>query len=71
MLGGCVIHDVEDGMTPVAHCASPERVSRDTDPAELNLDEDTWQVVTDKVYSPVWHELGFSPDGNHLVMMDE
>ena len=67
MLGGCVIHDVENGMTPVAYCAFPSE-SPDTYPVE-QIDEDTWQVVIDKVYSP-GHELGFSPDGNHLVMMN-
>ena len=67
MLGGCVIHDVENGMTPVAYCAFPSE-SPDTYPVE-QIDDDTWQVVIDKVYSP-GHELGFSPDGNHLVMMN-
>jgi hypothetical protein len=33
------------------------------------IDADTWQVAIDKVYSP-GHELGFSPDGRHLVMMN-
>ena len=54
-------------MTPVAYCAFPSE-SPDTYPVE-QIDEDTWQVVIDKVYSP-GHELGFSPDGNHLVMMN-
>ena len=67
MLGGCVIHDGENGMTPVAYCAFPSE-SPDTYPVE-QIDDDTWQVVIDKVYSP-GHELGFSPDGNHLVMMN-
>ena len=67
MLGGCVIHDVERDMTPVAYCAFPSE-SPDTYPVE-QIDDDTWQVVIDKVYSP-GHELGFSPDGNHLVMMN-
>ena len=47
---GCVIHDVENGMTPVAYCAFPSE-SPDTYPVE-QIDEDTWQVVIDKVYSP-------------------
>ena len=67
MLGGCVIHDGENGMTPMAYCAFPSE-SPDTYPVE-QIDDDTWQVVIDKVYSP-GHELGFSPDGNHLVMMN-
>jgi len=67
MLGGCVVHDAENQMTPVAYCAFPS-ASPDTYPVE-QIDADTWQVVIDRVYSP-GHELGFSPDGNHLVMMN-
>lgn len=67
MLGGCVVHDAANQMTPVAYCAFPS-ASPDTYPVE-QIDADTWQVVIDRVYSP-GHELGFSPDGNHLVMMN-
>jgi hypothetical protein len=67
MLGGCVVHDAENQMTPVAYCAFPS-ASPDTYPVQ-HIDEDSWQVVIDKVHSP-GHELGFSPDGNHLVMMN-
>jgi hypothetical protein len=67
MLGGCVIHDSQNGMTPVAYCSFPSQ-SPDTYPVE-QVDEDTWRVVIDRVYSP-GHELGFTPDGNHLVMMN-
>jgi len=67
MLGGCVIHDAENEMAPVSYCAFPSE-SPDTYPV-TQIDEDTWQVVIDRVYSP-GHELGFTPDGNHLVMMN-
>jgi hypothetical protein len=33
------------------------------------IDKDTWQVVFDKIHSP-GHEIGFSPDGKFLVMMN-
>ena len=33
------------------------------------LDKDTWKVVFDKIHSP-GHEIGFSPDGKFLVMMN-
>ena len=67
MLGGCVVHDSHDNMSPVAYCAFPSE-SPDQYPV-TQVDEDTWEVVIDKVFSPA-HELGFSPDGNSLIMMN-
>ncbi len=67
MLGGCVIHDSKDAMRPVAYCAFPSE-SADQYPL-TQIDDDTWEVEIDQVFSP-GHELGFSPDGNALIMMN-
>jgi hypothetical protein len=42
--------------------------SQDQYPVE-QIDKDTWKVVFDKIHSP-GHEIGFSPDGKFLVMMN-
>src|SRR5260370_2666608 len=42
--------------------------SQDQYPVE-QVDKDTWRDVFDKIHSP-GHEIGFSPDGKFLVMMN-
>ena len=67
LCGGIAILDADKNFEPVAFLQfnkdSPDqyRVER--------IDDDHWRVVFDRIHSP-GHEIGFSPDGNYLCMMN-
>jgi thiocyanate desulfurase len=67
LCGGIAILDPEKNFDPVAFLQF-NKDSQDQYPVE-QLDKDTWRVVFDKIHSP-GHEIGFSPDGRFLVMMN-
>src|ERR1700722_8761958 len=67
-LCGCqVILDAENNFDPVAFLqfnkASPAQYQ------VRKIDDDHWEVTFDKIFSP-GHEIGFSPDGRFLCMMN-
>ena len=67
LCGGIAILDREKNFDPVAFV----QFNKDS-PAQYpvtRIDDDHWQVVFDKIASP-GHEIGFSPDGNFLCMMN-
>lgn len=67
LCGGIAILDAENNFNPVAFLQfnkdSPQQYP------VTRVDNDHWQVVFDKVFSP-GHEIGFSPDGRFLCMMN-
>lgn len=67
LCGGICILDPEKNFDPAAFLQF-NKDSRDQYPVE-QIDKDTWKVVFDKIHSP-GHEIGFSPDGKFLVMMN-
>ncbi len=67
LCGGICILDPEKNFDPVAFLQF-NKDSQDQYPVE-QVDKDTWKVVFDKIHSP-GHEIGFSPDGRFLVMMN-
>lgn len=67
LCGGTAILDAERNFEPVAFLQF-NKDSQDQYPVE-RVDEDTWRVVFDTIHSP-GHEIGFSPDGRFLVMMN-
>lgn len=67
LCGGICILDPEKNFEPAAFLQF-NKDSQDQYPVE-QIDKDTWQVVFDKIHSP-GHEIGFSPDGRFLVMMN-
>ena len=67
LCGGTTILDAERNFEPVAFLQF-NKDSQDQYPVE-RVDEDTWRVVFDTIHSP-GHEIGFSPDGRFLVMMN-
>ncbi len=67
LCGGICILDPEKNFEPAAFLQF-NKDSQDQYPVE-QIDKDTWQVVFDKIHSP-GHEIGFSPDGKFLVMMN-
>ena len=67
LCGGICILDPEKNFEPAAFLQF-NKDSQDQYPVE-QIDKDTWRVVFDKIHSP-GHEIGFSPDGKFLVMMN-
>jgi thiocyanate desulfurase len=67
LCGGICILDPEKNFDPAAFLQF-NKDSQDQYPVE-QIDKDTWKVVFDKIHSP-GHEIGFSPDGRFLVMMN-
>ena len=67
LCGGIAILDPERNFEPVAFLQF-NKDSQAQYPVEP-VDKDTWKVVFDKIHSP-GHEIGFSPDGKFLVMMN-
>jgi hypothetical protein len=67
LCGGICILDPEENFEPAAFLQF-NKDSQDQYPVE-QIDKDTWKVVFDKIHSP-GHEIGFSPDGKFLVMMN-
>ena len=67
LCGGIAILDPEKNFEPAAFLQF-NKDSQAQYPVE-QIDKDTWQVVFDKIHSP-GHEIGFSPDGKFLVMMN-
>jgi hypothetical protein len=67
LCGGQVILDAENNFEPVAFLQF-NKDSPDQYPV-VKIDNDHWQVTFDKIFSP-GHEIGFSPDGRFLCMMN-
>jgi len=67
LCGGICILDPEKNFDPVAFLQF-NKDSQDQYPVQ-QVDKDTWTVTFDKIHSP-GHEIGFSPDGRFLVMMN-
>ena len=67
LCGGICILDPENNFDPAAFLQF-NKDSQDQYPVE-QIDKDTWKVTFDKIHSP-GHEIGFSPDGKFLVMMN-
>ncbi len=67
LCGGICILDPEKNFDPAAFLQF-NKDSQDQYAVE-QIDKDTWKVVFDKIHSP-GHEIGFSPDGKFLVMMN-
>ena len=67
LCGGQVILDAEDNFEPVAFL----QFNKDApNQYPINkIDNDHWEVTFDKIFSP-GHEVGFSPDGRFLCMMN-
>ncbi len=67
LCGGIAILDPQKNFDPVAFL----QFNKDSQAqyAVEQIDKDTWKVVFDKIHSP-GHEIGFSPDGKFLVMMN-
>ena len=67
LCGGIAILDAENGFDPVAflqfNTGSPDQYE------VVKVDDDHWEVTFDKIRSP-GHEIGFSPDGRFLCMMN-
>jgi hypothetical protein len=67
LCGGICILDAEKNFDPVAflqfNASSPDQYP------VTQIDADHWEVVFDKIHSP-GHEIGFSPDGRFLCMMN-
>lgn len=67
LCGGIAILDAEKNFDPVAFLQFNTN-SQDQYPV-TQIDDDHWEVVFDKIHSP-GHEIGFSPDGTILCMMN-
>jgi hypothetical protein len=67
LCGGIAILDAEDNFSPVAFLQF-NKDSPDQYPVVQN-GADKWTVTFDKIHSP-GHEIGFSPDGRVLCMMN-
>jgi hypothetical protein len=67
LCGGICILDPENNFNPVAFLGF-NKDSQDQYPVK-KIDDDHWEVVFDKIHSP-GHEIGFSPDGKFLCMMN-
>jgi thiocyanate desulfurase len=67
LCGGIAILDPENNFEPAAFLQF-NKDSQGQYPVQ-KVDKDTWKVVFDKIHSP-GHEIGFSPDGKFLVMMN-
>jgi thiocyanate desulfurase len=67
LCGGIAILDAENNFNPVAFLQF-NKDSPDQYPV-TRIDDDHWEVVFDKIFSP-GHEIGFSPDGRFLCMMN-
>jgi thiocyanate desulfurase len=67
LCGGICILDAENNFNPVAFLQF-NKDSQDQYPVK-GIDADHWEVVFDKIHSP-GHEIGFSPDGRFLCMMN-
>ena len=67
LCGGIAILDAENNFNPVAFLQF-NKDSPDQYPVK-RIDDDHWEVVFDRVFSP-GHEIGFSPDGRFLCMMN-
>ena len=67
LCGGICILDAENNFDPVAFLGF-NKDSQDQYPVK-RIDDDHWEVVFDKIHSP-GHEIGFSPDGRFLCMMN-
>lgn len=67
LCGGQVILDAEKDFEPVAFLQF-NKDSPDQYPVK-RVSSDHWQVTFDKIFSP-GHEIGFSPDGRFLCMMN-
>ena len=67
LCGGQVILDAENKFDPVAFVQF-NKDSPDQYPIK-KIDNDHWEVTFDKIRSP-GHEVGFSPDGRFLLMMN-
>ena len=67
LCGGIAVLDAENGFDPVAFVQF-NKDSPDQYPVD-KIDADHWEVRFDRIFSP-GHEIGFSPDGNHLCMMN-
>ena len=67
LCGGICILDPENNFNPVAFL----QFNKDSQDqyAVKRIDNDHWEVVFDKIHSP-GHEIGFSPDGRFLCMMN-
>jgi thiocyanate desulfurase len=67
LCGGIAILDAERNFEPVAflqfNANSPDQYE------VVKVAEDCWEVTFDKIHSP-GHEIGFSPDGRVLCMMN-
>jgi len=67
LCGGIAILDAEKNFEPVAflqfNVDSPDQYE------VVSIDDDHWEVTFDKIHSP-GHEIGFSPDGRFLCMMN-
>src|SRR5262245_28077421 len=67
LCGGICTLDAENNFNPVAFLQF-NKDSQDQYPV-TRIDDDHWEVVFDKIHSP-GHEIGFSPDGRFLCMMN-
>jgi thiocyanate desulfurase len=67
LCGGQVILDVESNFDPVAFLQFNKDAPNQY--PVTKIDNDHWEVKFDKIFSP-GHEIGFSPDGRFLVMMN-
>ena len=67
LCGGQVILDAGNGFEPVAFLQF-NKDSPDQYPV-TRVDADHWEVKFDRIHSP-GHEVGFSPDGRFLCMMN-
>jgi hypothetical protein len=67
LCGGIAILDPEKNFDPVTFLQFNKGMQGQY-PVE-QVDKDTWKVVFDQIHSP-GHEIGFSPDGRFLVMMN-
>lgn len=67
LCGGIAILDAQSGFDPVAFL---QFNTNSQDQYEVvPVGEDRWEVTFDKIHSP-GHEIGFSPDGRFLCMMN-
>ncbi|TCK28161.1 hypothetical protein EV667_2158 [Ancylobacter aquaticus] len=67
LCGGIAILDAENNFAPAAFLQFNTASQDQYDVVEVA--EDRWEVTFDKIHSP-GHEIGFSPDGRFLCMMN-
>jgi hypothetical protein len=67
LCGGQVILDAEKNFEPVAFLQFNKDAPNQY--PVTKVDNDHWEVTFDKIFSP-GHEVGFSPDGKFLCMMN-